>query len=185
MNRLVWSAGRRTVEWIDVPDGFHDAQHSYDRTWKLTESRVPSAHFALVLSIDGRAVCSALVGIDEWLAPSTRSCLVFDERLIVACGNQVLAFSFERLELLWQCTPDIAPVFALVRIDAMSFLVKGELEISRWTTNGERVWSVSCPDVFDGELTLVDGRASITDFLGGLTTIDVATGASQCVGPSW
>lgn len=140
---------------------------------------------SLVVTVSrvGRVDVNVLVHVGRFFGLDERLVARIGERLFVALADRVAAFALDSLELLWsQCASADGlefPVFALVALDDDALVVHSELEISRWSTNGLRVWSVDGADIFTGTLVVGPKSATVTDWNDDLYTIDLATGATQ------
>ncbi len=186
MSGFVCRDASGSIEYVEEPDEGEPTTRTYVHQRELDVARGPRARFGLIAAIGGRETNSALVCLREWLAYSRCSACLFDDRVVVACGTRIVAFGRTGLDYLWSrpVNESLAmPVFGLVRLDATSLLVHGELVIERYSCDGTLVWTVDGADVFDGELVVHDDVATITDFLGGRYTIDLMTGASRRSGP--
>jgi hypothetical protein len=82
--------------------------------------------------------------------------------------------------LLWQADADDATCFGLhVGLGESCLVVHGELEISRFTLDGRRVWAFGGKDIFSGELVVAERSIVVTDFEGQRYSIDLESGAGS------
>lgn len=106
-----------------------------------------------------------------------RSAIIIVDRLFLAIGNQVCAFSLPSLDLVWHVETDLATCFGVVAVpDQQGLISHGEIEIGRLTLDGSVVWRQSGRDIFTGTLTLHRTWVHVTDWNGDTYRFDLATG---------
>ena len=57
-----------------------------------------------------------------------------------------------------------------------AIIAHGELEVSKWTFDGNQLWTFSGADIFTGALSIVDGTVVVEDFEGQVYRIELGTG---------
>jgi hypothetical protein len=90
------------------------------------------------------------------------------DRLVVCCSDTIFCISIPDLTLLWQTQADKVTCFAIYKYHN-SYIVHGELEISRLDVDGKILWRQSGADIFttlDGKNSFVitDSYISVTDW---------------------
>jgi hypothetical protein len=65
----------------------------------------------------------------------------------VCCGNNIFCLTIPGLDLLWTTKADPAVCFEIYKFED-SYIVHGELEISRLNEDGKVIWKFSGPDIF-------------------------------------
>jgi hypothetical protein len=93
---------------------------------------------AIIGSIGGRT------GIHE------NSQIIEEDRLLVCCSDSIFCISIPELELIWKTQADQATCFEIFKYRD-SYIVHGELEISRLDYNGKILWQQSGADIFTTE----------------------------------
>ncbi|MBY0238142.1 MAG: hypothetical protein K2X55_02400 [Burkholderiaceae bacterium] len=96
-----------------------------------------------------------------------RSMLEVEDRAYLAVGPYVVCFSPSPFQYHWVLEVDPATCFGVyfhARTGAL--LSHGELEIARFTSSGEIIWSESGVDIFSEEFALHDDFVEATDFNG-------------------
>ena len=76
-----------------------------------------------------------------------KSALLDDDRLLIACGNEVFCILLPTLDLLWHTQVDMATCFEIVAYQE-DYITHGEVEIVRLNKQGEILWQFSGKDIF-------------------------------------
>lgn len=77
------------------------------------------------------------------------SFIIEPDRLLTVFGDSVFCLAIPDLSLNWQIQADQAACFEILPFHK-DYIVHGELEISRLSTNGEIIWQQSGADIFVG-----------------------------------
>jgi hypothetical protein len=180
----MWSFGRYTLEMADERTysfGSRDNNRTYERELLLTgRTQVVSTH-GVICSCPGQpsrsvvvGACGGATGVHE------RSLALQGAHCFVVVGPELVCLSIPDLTVRWHRQGDPATcfgVYALSGEDAV--MVHGELEISKWRTDGARLWSFSGADIFTGEFVFEGDAVVAEDFEGRRYRIDLASGAEQ------
>lgn len=75
------------------------------------------------------------------------SAVLDNDRIVVCCADTLFCLSIPTLELLWRCQGDEATCFELFNYKD-SYIVHGEMQISRIDRNGNILWQRSGADIF-------------------------------------
>ncbi len=182
-----WERGRYAIEMTDDPCysfGSMDNTHTYAHVYLFGREYAPSSKHGLACSSGGEARGTAIVAASGGgTVVHEHSCVLLDDRCIVAVGDRAVALGVPALVLLWETKADSATCFGLhVTADQQHLVVHGELEISKLSVNGQKVWGFTGRDVFTGECSLADGTVVATDFSGKRYTIDLQRGVATAVG---
>ena len=88
------------------------------------------------------------------------STIIEIDRLLICCSDTIFCLSIPDLTLLWKTKADQATCFEIYKYQD-SYLIHGELEISRLDKDGKILWQQSGADIF----TTLDGKDNfvITD----------------------
>ncbi|RKS02889.1 hypothetical protein [Flavobacterium sp. 102] len=88
------------------------------------------------------------------------SVIIESNRILICCSHSIFCLSIPELNLLWQTKADSTTCFGIYKYKD-SYIIHGELQISRLNQNGEIIWQQSGEDIF---ITL-DGKDNfeITD----------------------
>ncbi|MBE8715265.1 hypothetical protein [Sphingobacterium hungaricum] len=97
-----------------------------------------------------------------------KSTIIENDRLLVCCSDSVFCLSIPDLSLLWRTKADEVTCFAIYKYKD-SYIIHGELEISRLDKDGKILWQQSGADIFttlDGnpDLVINDDYILATDF---------------------
>ena len=122
-------------------------------------------HFSSVYGIkvfqDDILLKSAVIGsIGGGTAIHSTSTIIENDRLLLCCSDTIFCLSIPDLTLLWRTKADQATCFEIFKYQG-SYIVHGELEITRLDMNGKILWQQSGADIF----TTLDGKDNfiITD----------------------
>jgi len=104
---------------------------------------------------------SAVIGsVGGGTAIHDTSTIIENDRFLVCCADTVFCLSVPDLTLLWQTIADQSTCFEIYKYHD-SYIIHGELEISRLDKDGNILWQQSGADIF----TTLDGKDdfAITD----------------------
>ena len=88
-----------------------------------------------------------LLVADTYNVLSEKGILLDNDRLLIACGNEVFCILLPTLELLWHTQVDMATCFQIVAYQD-DYITHGEVEIVRLNKQGEILWQFSGKDIF-------------------------------------
>jgi hypothetical protein len=148
--------------------GSADNVRKYANEYVLADGYQPNAIHGLTCYEAEQLVGSALLaaaggatGIHE------HSLVLVPDRCFVAVGPELVCLSLPKLELLWHHKVDQATCFGVhFAPDRAKLFIHGELEISCWTIDGTRLWSVAGADIFTGDFELHADHVAAEDFNG-------------------
>ena len=75
------------------------------------------------------------------------STILEDDRFLICCSDTIFCLSIPALELLWRTQADMVTCFQIFQYQD-SYIVHGELGISRLAKDGKLVWQQSGADIF-------------------------------------
>lgn len=110
---------------------------------------------------DDTLIKSAVIGsIGGGTAIHDTSTIIEKDRLLVCCSDTIFCLSIPDLTLLWRTQADQATCFEIYKYQD-SYIIHGELEISRLDKDRKILWQQSGADIF----TTLDGKDNfgITD----------------------
>jgi hypothetical protein len=91
---------------------------------------------------------SAIIGsIGGGTGIHKNSVLYEDARVLICCSDSIFCLSVPELVLLWRTQADPATCFEIYKYQD-SYIVHGELEISRLDKDGKIIWQNSGADIF-------------------------------------
>ncbi len=76
--------------------------------------------------------------------------IIENDRIIVCCSDSVFCLSIPNLDLIWKTQADSCTCFEIFKFKE-SYIIHGEIEISRLNLNGEIMWQESGVDIFTTE----------------------------------
>ncbi len=98
-----------------------------------------------------KIISSAIIGsVGGGTGIHKNSQIIENERIIVCCSDSVFCLSIPDLNLIWKTQADRASCFEIFKFKK-SYIIHGEMEISRLNLNGEIMWQKSGADIFTNE----------------------------------
>jgi len=114
----------------------------------------PSTVIGIKLYHNEKQLTSAVVGATGGgTGIGENSKIIENNRLLVCCSNSIFCLSIPDLALLWRRQADEATCFEIFKYQD-SYIIHGELNISRLNKNGEVLWQQSGADIF----TTLEGK---------------------------
>jgi hypothetical protein len=160
------------IDSIDSPTQY-DVIYNADN---FTDYDFPTKH-AIKVFKGGRLIKSAiLLGAGGATSINSEAALVDNENLIIGCSNQVFSLTLPELSMNWQVKPDWATCFSIHKYQD-TYIVHGEMSISRIDRKGKVIWNFSGADIFvchhEGTpFEMHEDFISMTDFNGSKYKID-------------
>lgn len=181
-----WSHGTRTVEMQDESEysfGSTDNVRQYSHELLLGKVYRPTSIHGLVCIEAGERRGSVVLGVGGGATGvHGHSVALLETRCYVAVGDEIVCLAVPELSLLWHVQADQVTCFGVYLDASASFLiVHGEMEISKLSLDGEKIWGYGGRDIFTGDLTLTSGSVLVTDFDGQQYSIDLENGWGKMV----
>jgi hypothetical protein len=105
------------------------------------------------------------------------SLLCTGQSCFLAVGSHVVCFSRSSFHFWWSMPIDQATCFGIHYSQEHNALIShGELDISRFSENGEVIWSSSGQDIFTGHFSLTPSHIEVTDFGGRVYSLNYKNG---------
>ena len=99
-------------------------------------------------------------------------------RLYLAVGNRLVCVDIATGALAWSCQVDTATCFGVHWDENHNALIShGEVEISRWSLEGDRLWSAAGADIFSATVRCLPAAIEAIDFNQSVYLFDYQTGA--------
>jgi len=152
---------------IDIFDDRNSAEVSveknnqYDLVYFEKSDYILPTVFGVKVFEEEKLLKSAIIGsIGGGTGIHEKSVIIENDRILICCSDSIFCLSIPELNLIWQTEADWASCFGIYKYDD-SYIIHGELQISRINQNGEIVWQQSGGDIF----TTLDGNDNfeITD----------------------
>lgn len=139
-------------------EGSADNVNQYDFVYfENSEYRFPSV-FGIKTFIDDTLIKSAVIGsIGGGTGIHDTSTILEKDRLLICCSDTIFCLSIPELTVLWRTQADQATCLEIYKYQD-SYIVHGELEISRLDKDGKILWQKSGADIF----TTLDGKDDFT-----------------------
>lgn len=147
--------------------GSADNKNNYD--FEYTGDANSTVKHGILLKQDGKIVKSAILfGNEGQTGIHQRSAIVFDDMLIVCVSNKVFCLYLPSLELRWVKEIDEVACLGIYKTSE-SYLIHGEMSITRIEFTGDIIWCYSGEDIFvsikdKNELTLTARGIEIKDW---------------------
>jgi hypothetical protein len=101
----------------------------------------------------------------------------------VASGDAVFSLRLPSLELIWVKKVDFATCFGVFWVTEYDCLITwGEMDICRFDKDGNKIWSVSGPEIFTEGFEFCDRHVIVKDFDGNKYKISIESGVSMGIG---
>ena len=131
-----------------------DNLHKYDIEHFDESDYVFPTKFGIKVFEDNKLLTSAIIGsIGGGTGIHKTSVIYENTRVLICCSDSIFCLSIPELTLIWRTQADQASCFEIYQYQE-SYIVHGELEISRLDKNGKIIWQQSGADIF----TTIDGR---------------------------
>jgi hypothetical protein len=146
------SFGKYKIEIIDEEDytpGSADNKFQYDLVWQHPEDSgyTPTSTYGIRVYRNG-IFKTAVIMATGWATRVARDSVIIDEQiLLLTCCNKVFCFQLPHLNLDWVVVADMATCIGIYRYKD-SYLIHGELEITRLDQSGRIIWQVGARDIF-------------------------------------
>ena len=124
---------------------------SYEKVHFMESEYIFPTKIGIKVSENGKIISSAIVGsIGGGTGIHQNSQIIEKERIIVCCSDSIFCLSIPNLDLIWRTQADQASCFEIFKINE-SYIIHGEMEISRLNLNGGIIWQKSGADIFTTE----------------------------------
>lgn len=131
-----------------------DNVNQYDLDYIDKSDYQPSTVIGIKLYINEKQLNSAVIGATGGgTGIGENSTIIEYDRILICCSDSIFCLSIPNLALLWRRQADEATCFEIFKYQD-SYIVHGELNISRLNKNGEILWQQSGADIF----TTLDGK---------------------------
>ena len=156
-----YEIGKYRIEiYVDstYTEGSADNVNQYDFVYFDKSSYDFPSAFGIKIFQDDLLVKSAVVGsVGGGTDIHDTSTIIESDRLLICCSDTVFCLSIPDLSLLWQTKADQSSCFQIFKYQD-SYIIHGELEISRLDKNGKIIWQQIGADIF----TTLDGKDTFT-----------------------
>lgn len=137
--------------------GSADNSHQYDFEYFHESDFVCPTIFGIKIYEGDNLLKSAVIGsIGGGTSIHKNSTILESDRLLICCSDSLFCLSIPDLELLWRTQADPATCFQVFKYQD-SYIVHGEIEISRLGNDGKIIWQQSGADIF----MINDGTESV------------------------
>lgn len=153
-----------------------DNVHSY-KIIHTDPSIYGCVHYGIKIYEDDEEINSALIIADGGgTSPHEQSVIYEDDRVIICCSNSLFCLSIPELKILWKVEAHTATCYKVFSYKG-TYIVHGELGISRISHNGEIMWSTRNSDIYyslnpEDEIKLTDKSIEIRGANNYLYTFD-------------
>ncbi|OCK49493.1 hypothetical protein BA768_09010 [Chryseobacterium sp. CBo1] len=96
------------------------------------------------------------------------STIIEDDKILICCSDSIFCLSIPYLNLLWQTKADPATCFEIYKYKE-SYIIHGELQISRLDNDGKILWQQGGQDIFttpdsENDFLIKDDYIEVTDW---------------------
>lgn len=140
------------IEIINEEDyiaGSADNRFKYDLIYQHRddEEYEPISKHGIKVYKDGLFKSAIVLAIGGATGVNSDSAIIDDENLVIRCCNKVFSLRLPSLELNWIIQPDMATCFGIYQYKS-SYIIHGELTISRISRDGTIEWEQGARDIF-------------------------------------
>lgn len=153
---MIFELGKYRIE-LEIDETY--ARNSVDNVNEYNKVHFDKSEFEFPTKIgvklfeNGDLSNSAIIGsIGGGTGIHENSQIMEDDRILVCCSDSIFCLSIPELDLVWKTQADQATCFEIFKCKE-SYIVHGELEISRLDSDGQLMWQNSGADIF----TTLDG----------------------------
>lgn len=128
-----------------------DNQFDYKNIYFTPSDFILPTKIGLKIFENEELISSAIIGsIGGGTRIHDKSQIIEIDKLIICCSDSVFCLSIPYLNLLWKTQADQATCFEIYKLQD-SFIVHGEMEITKLDSNGKILWQNSGADIFTTE----------------------------------
>ncbi|MDZ7899991.1 MAG: hypothetical protein U5N85_18440 [Arcicella sp.] len=149
--------------------GSADNVFKYDFEYLENSKNKATSIFGIKLLSNGKCIKSAIISSEGGETGIHNTALVIeDDRFVICCADKIFCLSVPDLKLLWKTQADDITCFEIFPYQD-SYIVHGEINISRINHDGIILWQYSGDDIFMNmedkiECELREGYILATDF---------------------
>jgi len=148
---MIFGIGEYKVE-LKVDETFTknsaDNVHDYSNVYFDESEFEFQTKIGLKLFENGDLSNSAIIGsIGGGTGIHENSQIIEEDRILICCSDSIFCLSVPELDLVWKTQADQAACFEIFKYKD-SYIVHGELEISRLDSSGQIMWQQSGGDIF-------------------------------------
>lgn len=140
------------IEIIDEQDNDVDSadnKFNYDLIYRHSEDPIyaPTSKHGIKIYKEGLYKSAIVWATGGATGVASDSAIIDEENLLLCCCNKVFCLRLPDLELDWVIEADMATCFGIYQYKD-SYIVHGELAISRISQNGKIQWKNGASDIF-------------------------------------
>lgn len=152
--KMIAKSENYTVELIrdeNYLENSKDNLVSYYQVFFMESDYVFPTKIGLKTFENGKIISTAIIdSIGGGSGIHKNSQIIENERIIVCCSDSVFCLSVSDLNLIWKTEADQASCSEIFKFNE-SYIIHGEMEISRLNLDGEIMWQKSGADIFTTE----------------------------------
>ncbi|WNB17761.1 hypothetical protein [Marivirga arenosa] len=151
---MLAKSGKYTIE-LFIDDNYSEDSNdnliSYDKVHLIKSELLFSTKIGLKIHENDKTISSAIIGSDGGgTGIDKNSHIIEDDRIAVCCSDSIFCLSIPELNLIWKTQADQSSCFEIFKFNE-SYIIHGEMEISRLDLSGEVMWKRSGADIFTTE----------------------------------
>ncbi len=133
-----------------------DNLFNYNNTYFTPSDFVLPTKIGLKIFENNELISSAIIGsVGGGTGIHDKSQIIEIDRLIICCSDSVFCLSIPDLNLIWKTQADQATCFEIFKLQD-SFIVHGEMEITKLDSKGNILWQNGGADIFTTEKGVAD-----------------------------
>jgi len=141
--------GIEIIEENDYTIGSADNKFVYELVFQHPEDigYAPTSVYGIRVYKDGIFKSAVVMATGGATRVAQDSVIIDGQNLLLTCCNKVFCLQLPNLDLKWMVVPDLATCFSIYRYKD-SYIIHGEIEITRLDQSGRIIWQVSARDIF-------------------------------------
>lgn len=178
---MKWTCAPYTLEMRDEPMhsfGSSDNARNYDHELLLSGRYTATSKHGVILFDGDIPVASLVIGTGAGATGvHEQSAILADGVCFAVVGPELVCLAVPTCAVRWHHEADSATCFGVhLSPTEQAVVVHGELEVSKWTFDGQLVWRFGGADIFTGALSITGQTVIVSDFEGRVYRIDLSTG---------
>lgn len=124
------------------------SKEGLENTYTTSDDDSVQTRIGILLRENGKTIGSSLIGaVGGTTGLHDTSQILEDDKLVICCANSVFCLALPQLQLLWNTKVDSCTCFQIYKY-LESYIVHGEMEVSRLDSRGKIMWQHAGADIF-------------------------------------
>jgi hypothetical protein len=156
---MIFETGKYKIE-LQVDELYSDSStdnlNQYQKIYFTESEYILPTKIGIKVFQNEELIKSAIIGsIGGGTGIHNNSQIIDNDEITICCSDSIFCLSIPNLDLKWKTQADQITCFELFKKDD-SYIVHGEMEITKLDSNGQIVWQQSGADIFTTEKGIDD-----------------------------